>query len=502
MPSPGARARLSGLARSVRSARRRVQLAPLLAGLLLWVGGALALGAWVGRQIDEAVMERTAAVTGLYVQTLFEPHLQSLSSSLRVDATERSAIEGLITGSQFASDTVALKVWSPDGEIVYSPDARLIGQRFPVAGGLARAVSGSTVLDISDLRDAENVDEHGRWSSLVETYVPVRDRSTGRIIGAAEVYQLPDHLAADSAAAERGAWLGIAASAVLSYLALAVLVARRRQLTAGPGVMTDGTPGGRTHAPRVAADEQAPQREHRLAAMRLVERTDAERREIDAALFVGPAQNLAAALLGVEAVRSGMSPEERHRVESSLLLVDRAISGAIHEIRAIADGLRTPDLAELSIPDVVERALRAHRREAGVSIHVTPGAAIPSLAPATRIALFLAISDAVAYAISEHSMTTISIAAGCDGDWLTLRVSGLPGGSDQEPRADAPAAAAPPGSGASSPVQDRDALPPSLARARDHAVLLGGSFGLRSESGHVVVTARWPLAPGAQPGPP
>ena len=509
MPPAGAPAQQPpGPGRRGRPLRHRLPLTPLLVGLLLWVGGALAVGLFASRQIEGALMNRTAAVTSLYVQTLFEPHLQGLVNEARVDPAEASAISAILARAQPTSNTVAFKVWSPDGEIVYSPDARLIGQRFPVTGTLASAVSGSTVLEISDLRDAENVEERGRWTSLMETYVPLRDQSTGRVIGAAEVYQLPDQLAADIAAAERGVWIGIAAAAVLSYLLMTWLVARSRRGTARRAGAADDAASaaddlldGKRDARAATGIHSAPAPEQRQAAMHLVERTTAERRDVDAALRVGPAQNLAGALLGVEAIRSGMSPGQRHRAEGNLALIDRAITEAIREIRAIADGLRTPDLAELPFHEVVERAIRATRRGAGAALRVTLGAAPAGIAPATKIALFQAIHDAVAFAADEHHATTITVVAGSEGEWLNLRVAGRRAAPDPDLRMDARGAADPPTPPASAGdafglAGDGGSHPhASLTRARDHAILLGGSLDIRSESGGIViVTAKWPLS--------
>ena len=119
-----------------------------------------------------------------------------------------SNIEHAMSGTPLATSAVALKVWSPQGEIVYSPTTALIGLRFPVAGDLASAVQGTTAIGISDLHAMENVKERARWSSLVETYVPIHDRGTGRVIGVTELYEQPDKVANEIAAAENGSWLG------------------------------------------------------------------------------------------------------------------------------------------------------------------------------------------------------------------------------------------------------------------------------------------------------
>ncbi len=485
--------------------RRSAPFVALLAGLALWLGGSVGVALWVDRQIEGAVLERTAAVTGLYVQTIFEPHLQSLARAPRVDAAGISAIERVMAGTELAASTIALKVWSPDGEIVYSPNARLIGQRFPVAGDLAEAVRGSTALDISDLRDPENVYERGTYPRLLEAYVPVRDQATGRVIGAAEVYQLPDQVATEIATAERASWLGIGAGALLSYLVVAWLLLRAWRSRTRRPMSPEGASGPpASPAARVGfgapSDGSGRPRRLRLAAMRLIERTDAEHREIDAALFNGPGQHLAAALMGVEAIRAGLSEEDRRRAGGDLALVDHALTGALAEMRQIAAGFRMPDLADLDPAGVVDRAIRAARRGTGGSFQTVFGDLPPSAAPALKIALFLAIREAIAYAVAEQGATSISVIAGSDDGVLSLRVAGQrePSGDDADDGL--------PSSGADwTPAATIELyvgfeLSPGLILAREQAIVLGGTFSARPAPNHgVVVTATWPLAddPGA-----
>ena len=73
--------------------------------------------------------------------------------------------ERLAVGGGFDLERiVALKVWGADGTILYSPNRALVGRTFPVRGGLAKALSGDVVADITDLSEVENEYERARWS--------------------------------------------------------------------------------------------------------------------------------------------------------------------------------------------------------------------------------------------------------------------------------------------------------------------------------------------------
>lgn len=53
----------------------------MLAGLVILVSGMAGIGAWVGSQIENGVVHRTAGTTALYVDSLVEPLLQELGQS-------------------------------------------------------------------------------------------------------------------------------------------------------------------------------------------------------------------------------------------------------------------------------------------------------------------------------------------------------------------------------------------------------------------------------------
>src|SRR5258707_562058 len=51
----------------------------LLVGLVVLLAGMLVVGIWVGAQIESGVLNRTASLTGLYVDSVISPYLQPLA---------------------------------------------------------------------------------------------------------------------------------------------------------------------------------------------------------------------------------------------------------------------------------------------------------------------------------------------------------------------------------------------------------------------------------------
>jgi diguanylate cyclase (GGDEF)-like protein len=82
---------------------------------------------------------------------------------------------------------VRVKIWSPTGTIVYSDDHSLIGRTFPIDDQLELALRGSVRSEVSNLSEAENVNDRGH-GRLLEVYVPLRTRHGKVPVGAFETY--------------------------------------------------------------------------------------------------------------------------------------------------------------------------------------------------------------------------------------------------------------------------------------------------------------------------
>ena len=55
----------------------------------LLVVAAIAMGLWVGQQVEDGIVGRTAAVTSLYIESFVSPHLQSLQTQATFELGRR-----------------------------------------------------------------------------------------------------------------------------------------------------------------------------------------------------------------------------------------------------------------------------------------------------------------------------------------------------------------------------------------------------------------------------
>lgn len=438
----------------------------LVASLAVLLLGGAAIGLWVGSQLERGIIDRTASITALYVQSFIEPHLASMVSGEWLSDEDVANLDELVTETPFGERIVALKVWRPDGVIVYSPDRTLIGSQFPVDGDLAAAVGGNVTAEMSTLDASENVSERGRFDHLLEMYLPVRERGADRIIAVAEFYQLPTDIDQEVAGAQLRSWLVVAGAVGLAYLLLYGIVRQGsdtivRQQRALRAQVTE-------LSTLLEQNEQLRGRV-RAAAERTTTLSERTLRRISSDLHDGPGQMLALAMLRLERLHT------RPAADAEFNDLRSALTDALRDMRSIAAGLRLPELKSLSTADTVQRVVDDHARRSGTKVELAMDEPVGEASLPTKIALFRALQELLSNSTRHGNVedVTVRVETSSDG-WLRASVSDAGPGFDDEQ------------------VGAEGRL--GLAGIREQAELLGGGFEVsRPDDGGVTVTVSWPL---------
>ena len=431
----------------------------LLSLVVVVVGGGIVAYA-LGQLIETSAINRTTAVTALYVESFVAPQLQSLASGPSLSKSETDSLQRLLKDSALSQKVVSFRVWSIDGRVLYSPFPGLIGRQFDMSGERGQAARGAVIGDISDLSDPENVYERQQWGRLIEIYLPVRATGSSRIIAVAEFYQLPDELEAEVTRDRLIAWAMVAGATFLAYLAL-VRVVRQGSETI---LHQQGELRKRVGELSTLLDQNARLSDRiRHAAARTTALTEMERRRIGSDLHDGPSQTLAFAMLRLDAIE-GRLEAAGQAGDADLQAVRGALEEALVDMRTIAAGLRTPELERASPAEIVRRAVIDHERraDAHAAVHLE---GIPERAPlATKIALYRILSEALSNAArhGEGAGVEVSVTDANDG-YLVVEVRDQGPGFDPGRR---------PGEGHL-----------GLAGMRERAELLGGRFELESRPG-------------------
>jgi len=139
----------------------------------------------------ETAHERSSATSDaassaqLLVQVGLQPHIDRSDLTTGLPPETIAALDSAFQAGLNDGQLVRIKLWSPDGEVLYSDQHELIGQRFPIDGDLQEGLDGELTAEVSHLDKAENVDER-QFGELLEVYVPVRFGTEHE--GAFEIY--------------------------------------------------------------------------------------------------------------------------------------------------------------------------------------------------------------------------------------------------------------------------------------------------------------------------
>src|SRR5690348_13797092 len=149
---------------------RRVVVQVAVAGL---VGVLLvaAAGLIISRRLAERQAVHDAAqTTDILAESVVQP---ALTDAMATSTAAAAALDPLVRARVLTATVVRVKVWTPDGTIVYSDEARLVGQRFDLEDEARAALSAPrSEADVSDLKRPENRFERDQ-GKLLEVYRPV-----------------------------------------------------------------------------------------------------------------------------------------------------------------------------------------------------------------------------------------------------------------------------------------------------------------------------------------
>src|SRR5262249_15965439 len=129
----------------------------------------------IARMIDDA-LSGSAQQAGAIATTLVTS--QITAADLGVPTYESVARWQQRVGRVVGKfDSVRVKVWRPDGTVVYSDEPALIGRKFVPSEELQAALAGRIAKEVTHLRRPEHVAEHA-YGRLLEVYVPVVPHGT------------------------------------------------------------------------------------------------------------------------------------------------------------------------------------------------------------------------------------------------------------------------------------------------------------------------------------
>jgi signal transduction histidine kinase len=255
------------------------------------------------------------------------------------NVVEQRVSDGILTGDAVATGQVAtvinnavmrdpivhVKLWGPDGTILYSDELQAIGRKYASgAEELAGLSRGQVSAEISDLSAPENQYEEGS-GPLLEVYTPIKTPDGTPLLF--ETYQRYSSIAEQRQQLLRD----FAPVLIVALVALAALL----------------IPLGWILARRL---ERA-SREREEALQRSLDMSDRERRRIAGDLHDGPVQELAGLSMRLSASAEGTAdPAQQEALRESAT----AVRGSVRTLRSAIVGVYPPNLQASGLGPALE----------------------------------------------------------------------------------------------------------------------------------------------------
>jgi signal transduction histidine kinase len=270
--------------------------------------------------------------------------------------------------------------------------------QYPIEAGLEVALRGEVYTELSSLNREEHEFEREIASELIETYAPVRAFNSDQIIAVSEFYQSADELRSDIRAAQVNSWLVVASVMLTVYLLLAGIVRRASKTIEKQQLALQ------QHVDQLnlllAQNSELHERSQRAAA-HSTDLNERYLRRISADLHDGPAQDLALALLHMDALETAQQNGSTGNSSANgdqtadIEIVRGSVRTALNELRNISAGLRMPHLRHASAEETVRRAVRDYEHKSGCEVDLSIRD-VPNQAPmSTKIALYRVVKEAL-----------------------------------------------------------------------------------------------------------
>jgi two-component system NarL family sensor kinase len=362
-----------------------------LAGLIAvgLVGFATAIASrHVGER--EAISDARSA-TLVKAQGLVEPVLTD--GLLTGDAAAFARVDSAVKNGVLDRSLVRVKIWTPDGTIVYSDEPRLVGSNYQLGAGERSAIdTGVIEAEVGDLSKPENRFERDR-GKLLEVYLPIRTPSGQRLLF--EAYS-------SYAAVSSSGWRIFRAFAPISLGALVALELVQLPL-----------------AYSLAQRLRRRQQEREGLLRKALDASDSERRRIAADLHDGVVQNLAGVAYSIAAAaqHGGLAPREADALHRSAADVQESIRA----LRSLLVEIYPPNLAETGL-DAALTDLLARVNSRGLVASLDTSLLREGLPAPTAGLLYRVAQEAVRNVLAHASATAVRIVAVADDTRASIEI--------------------------------------------------------------------------------
>jgi signal transduction histidine kinase len=387
-----------GPAGADRTGRRTVALQVgqfAAAGLvaLLVVGFGLSIAA---RRVGEReAITNARATTVVKAQGVVEPAITD--GLVRGDRAAMERVDEVVRRDVLDESLVRVRIWTPEGEVVYSDEPRSIGGEYQLgADELESLRTGLIEAEVSDLSKPENQYERG-FGKLLEVYLPIRSPDGEPLLF--EAYYRYDAVEEAGADLWRSfAPIAIGALVLLEVVQIALAWSLARRL-------------------------RQRQREREGLLRRALEASEVERRQIAADLHDGVVQDLAGVHYALAAAARSENGGGNGDREMSLVLDDSAttVRESIKVLRSLLVEIYPPDLEEEGLASTLSDLL-ARPSGRGVEAELDTTALQEPLPTAVAGLLYRVAQEGVRNALNHADPRTLCVRVSSDDRVAAIEV--------------------------------------------------------------------------------
>ncbi|MCO6055361.1 sensor histidine kinase [Pseudomonas sp. MOB-449] len=412
-PGPTSSSRLTWRGRLRRQSRRLKRSTQFVIAASLILGLTMTLvGNLVSQRIERAAVQSAAQAGAVYMESFLEPFVQELARSREIPAESAAAIDHLIINSSLNRHVASVKIWHPDGTVIYSTDKSVVHRKFPT-DEIDEALQGRIVTNLEDLGQEENVFERNLKVPLYEIYAPLRETGTGKVVAVGEFYERADQLEQEIHTVRLQVW-AVVGSATLAMLGLLFFVVRRGELIIERQQVA--LKQRIAEQARLHARNTQLQRHITTANQEFSRISELSLRRLGADLHDGPAQLLTLILVRLDELaqlrerllQHGESPDG-----DALETLRSAAQDALREIRDISRGLAVPEISEMGLEQVLRLVVQRHEQRTDTQVELD----IQPLPADATMSLKICL-----YRFAQEALNNAAMHGGGRGQKLSARV--------------------------------------------------------------------------------
>lgn len=336
----------------------------------------------------EAIIEARSEAL-VKAQGLIEPIITD--ALLEGDPAQIAAIDQVVNEKILSDSLVRVKIWSDEGEVLYSNEPREIGDTFELAEDDIEALEDGVVdAEVSDLTKPENRYERD-YDKLLEVYLPVQLPSGERVLY--ESYFLYDTVEESGQRIwESFAPFTIGAVIVLQLIQIPLAYSLAQRL-------------------------RARQLEREDLLERAISASEHERRRIAQDLHDGVVQDLAGVSYSLAAI--GRQGDDPHAIE--LAAAGDTVRSSIEALRTLLVELYPPNLAEEGLGPALADLL-ARARAVGLETDADTTGLAADLAITESRLVYRTVQEALRNVITHAEATTVRVRAASDDERVWAEV--------------------------------------------------------------------------------